>query len=664
MRRATGLKLSNVIGYDEMFYYQTRPVEFVHDFIFHKESVLYGGKYDVTWQQQEMLEAVVANDRVAVRSGRGIGKSGFASWLVLWWMAMYGSPKVVVTAPSFPQLQSVLWPEVETWLKRSLLAPYFTKVAKRLYVTEKGGGESFAEPRTASKEEAAQGLHNDDLLVIVDEAPGVDTDILETIEGSFTGENNKFVLVGNPNRIDGYFHDVFTEGSKMWAKMHFSSIDSPIVSQAWLDEQKHKHVHDGRPDYKYKIHVLGDFPEGNNESLISLYDVETAMNRDVPALGAIEIGLDVAHKGDDLCVLCTRIGNKVLPLQTKEKTTGPEIEAMVHKAVDEIRDKYKYTDTIRVKVDGTGLGAIVVDYLAMDTEHDIEVISCNFGGAGDEKYANEASIMWCNVAELITKIDLPIDDTLLRDELSTRRWAFDSRGRVKIEPKDRYKKDYKNSPDRADAVVLAFADKQNERLFVKSFDYSRYKSSIVNRERIMHGDQRYCAIYASPSQNMSAVFCSIKNGALCVFDVFIGDSSELFNTIQEYAPYTKVVGSKEMFRKAGEDLASQYMQKGLFLMEVYNYDEFGSVAKLEEMTANNDLVIATECEELIEQLRYWTAGKRQSDLRENFGLCYALTYIVAEKINMECSRSYISKQSLYTPSMPLITNINDGFLSM
>lgn len=657
-------QLSNVLDRHRIDYYIDNPVDFVHDYIFNKESVQHGGVKDVTWQQMEIFNSIRDNKNVTVRAGRGIGKSCLLSWIILWWMSVHSNPKVVCMAPTFPQIQSVLWPEVSKWLDDSVLKPYFTKTAKHLYVTEKGRSKTFAEPRTASKEEAAQGLHGDDLLILVDEAPGVEDKILDTILGSLTGENNKILLMGNPSKTSGFFYDTHHDSTGMWYPLQYSSEDSPVVDRDWLNAWKHKYIHGNSINYMYKVHVMGEFPEGDLDALIPLEQVEAAMDRDIKADGPIEIGVDVAHKGDDSTVICARAGNKVEPLESHSSTTIPQVIDLTLKKVQELRNKYDYTDIIRVKVDATGVGAGVVDGLDLDTDNGIEVIPCNFGGAGDDKSANEATIMWCNIRDNIKDISLP-DDSLLKEELSTRRWEFDERGRVKIESKKKYKSDFHCSPDRADALVLAFAGKENERKFAKSFKYNKYKATQLDRARLMQGHERYCAIYASPSQLMSAVFCSHKAGTLGVFDTFTGTIGELDRVISYYGPYTKIIGSKEMFKGTGENIASQYIYRGIYLNEIWNYDELGSIKVLDEMLASDRILIAKECDEIMEQMRYWTAGKRTTDLKEKFGLCYALTYAVAERVNVDSSKVITFTRPLYQ-SGPIVdsSSPNDGFLSI
>lgn len=52
-------------------------------------------------------------------------------------------------------------------------------------------------------------------------------------------------------------------------------------------------------------------------------------------------------------------------------------------------------------------------------------------------------------------IDLPRDYALW-DELRATRWTVDSQGRVALEPKDHLRDRIGRSPDRADAVAMAF----------------------------------------------------------------------------------------------------------------------------------------------------------------------------------------------------------------
>lgn len=62
----------------------------------------------------------------------------------------------------------------------------------------------------------------------------------------------------------------------------------------------------------------------------------------------------------------------------------------------------------------------------------------------------------CTVAHLEAgSIDLPRNHALW-DELTAARWTVDSQGRLALEPKDDLRNRIGRSPDRADAVAMAF----------------------------------------------------------------------------------------------------------------------------------------------------------------------------------------------------------------
>ena len=63
--------------------------------------------------QRKALEAVRDNDRVAIRSGHGIGKTAFLSWLILWWLTTRTPARIACTANTASQLSDILWAEVQ-----------------------------------------------------------------------------------------------------------------------------------------------------------------------------------------------------------------------------------------------------------------------------------------------------------------------------------------------------------------------------------------------------------------------------------------------------------------------------------------------------------------------------------------------------------------------
>jgi hypothetical protein len=121
------------------------------------------------------------------------------------------------------------------------------------------------------------------------------------------------------------------------------------------------------------------------------------------------------------------------------------------------------TGASTVKVDEIGIGAGVVDRLR---ELKCPAVGVNVASAPvePERFTNLRTELWWNLRELLNPnpranpnpIALPPDDELLVD-LTNVKYRLDSRGRMQLESKDEIKKRLGRSPDRGDAVVLAFA---------------------------------------------------------------------------------------------------------------------------------------------------------------------------------------------------------------
>src|SRR5215475_12202510 len=54
--------------------------------------------------QAKALAAIASHDRVAIRSGHGVGKSALLAWVLLWWLVTRFPAKIACTAPTAHQL--------------------------------------------------------------------------------------------------------------------------------------------------------------------------------------------------------------------------------------------------------------------------------------------------------------------------------------------------------------------------------------------------------------------------------------------------------------------------------------------------------------------------------------------------------------------------------
>lgn len=609
-----------------LIYYRKNIVAFVEDFIFHKDFIDNGGDLFLSDQQKEILLSIQNNKRVSVKSGRGIGKTAAIAFACIWWLCMYPEHnKFVCTAPSFKTLKSGLWNEICMWFEKSLVAPIFTIGAEKIFLTEKKNS-CYAEPRTAREKESMSGIHADHLLIICDEASGTEDDILRTLDATLTsGSLNKICLITNPTRTSGFFFDTFEKDTRRWVTHTYSSADSPFVDkehvQSYLEKYGEKHP-------LYLVDVLGEFPPQDTESFISYAEIKAAMDRNVVPVGRVEIGVDVARYGDDLTVIYWRHGYKVYPAKTLEKSSIVEVADLVLKTVIEARATTGCEEKIHVKVDDSGVGGGVTDILMTDRLHNLEIVPCNFGGKGDLVYANEASAMWGTLKDNINYVDLP-NDNKLREELAARRFKLSDSGKIQIESKSIYKRDFKSSPDRADALVLCFFSKQPERRVLNRFD--SIDPDIIKPNFSYTGEDRFCSIFYTNDLVASIVYAAWNGRDIFVYDEHVGDEPMMYLAymIREHGDMSRIIGSQNMFGKTGEDVASKMRKFKVNVTENVTYNELGAIEMLSVITAQKRLKILDKCTKTIDQMNKWKIDLKRSEQERQFGLCFSLSNIVS-----------------------------------
>jgi hypothetical protein len=403
--------------------------------------------------QEEALAAIVEHDRIAMRSGHGVGKTTFLSWVILWWLTVKSPAKVACTAPTSHQLKDVLWSEIAKWHQKmpDRMRAWSKLTTDRIEYMDT---HSFAVARTARKEspEAFQGFHSENMLFIIDEASGVEEIIFEVGAGAMTTKGAKTIMPGNPTRTSGYFFDAFHKQRKYWHNIHVSCFESSLVSPDYIEEMALKY---GKDSNVYKVRVLGDFPTEEDDTIIPLHLLEGAVNRDVMQTGEMIWGVDVARFGDDRSTLAKRWGNTLLePVKSWMQKDTMQLAGII---------KHDYDNTqvhqrpYKIMVDVIGLGAGVVDRLR---EMNLPVVGINVAerAAANAKYMRLKDELWFKCKEWLEARDCKLaEDEELIGELSLPKYSFNSNGKIEVESKKQLKDRGLRSPDVADSFVLTFA---------------------------------------------------------------------------------------------------------------------------------------------------------------------------------------------------------------
>ncbi|HEY8354547.1 MAG TPA: hypothetical protein VIK69_05970, partial [Methylophilaceae bacterium] len=120
-------------------------------------------------------------------------------------------------------------------------------------------------------------------------------------------------------------------------------------------------------------------------------------------------------------------------------------------------DALRSTGATVAKVDVVGIGAGVADRLK---ELNWPVREMNAGDVAydKERFVNRRAEWYWALRERFREGDIAIEpDDELAAQLASLRFKYDSRGRIQIESKEDMRKRGLPSPDKADALMLAFA---------------------------------------------------------------------------------------------------------------------------------------------------------------------------------------------------------------
>lgn len=445
------------------------------------------------WQREVLIELrdhIHANNgridfetlRLAVSSGRGIGKSALVSWLTIWMLTTRIGSTTIVSANSEAQLRSVTWAEITKWLSMAIHTHWFevsaTRVLPAKWIAElverdlKMGTRYWGvEGRLWSAEnpDAYAGVHNfAGVMLVFDEASGIDDSIWSVAAGFFTENTpNRFWLCfSNPRRNSGYFYECFNSKRDFWRNkiVDARSVEGTdkAVYQQIIDEY-------GPDSSAAHVEVYGQFPNASDDQFIGNALVDEAMERASIAdqSAPIVVGVDPARFGADATVIAIRQGRDILAIK---RYRGDDTMEVVGRVIDVI-EEYK---PALVVIDEGGLGAGVVDRLK---EQRYKVRGVNFGNKSTKPmmYGNKRAEMWGAMKDWLKDASIP-KDRYLKSDLIGPMMKPDSKGTIFLESKKDMKSRGLASPDAADAIAITFA-----------FPVARREQRVDNTRRVAYG---------------------------------------------------------------------------------------------------------------------------------------------------------------------------------
>lgn len=420
--------------------------------------------------QADALNAFANQDearmRISLQACAGPGKSAALAWMGLLFLSCYGHkgqhPKGAAVAVTEDNLKNNLWPELSKWMQRSpFMSETLTWTKSRIYANDHEedwflAARSFpktADPDTLGK--TLSGIHSEYILFLVDESGDIPIQVGRAAEQALSTKDLKFgrvVQAGNPISLDGMLYAASIDGKWYVIRITGDPDDpnrSPRIDKEWAQEQINAY---GRDNPWVMAYILGQFPKSAINSLLSIHEVEEAMDRkykeDVYGWSQKRLGVDVARFGLDSTVLFPRQGKRAFKYVRMEKQNSLQVASRVALAKQRWKSEVEF-------VDGTGgWGSGVIDAL-QSTGYSPQEIHFS-GRAASERYYNKRAEMWFEMADWVKTGGWLPRCNELKKELVAPTYSF-QKGKFLLESKDQIKKRLGFSPDRADALALTFA---------------------------------------------------------------------------------------------------------------------------------------------------------------------------------------------------------------
>lgn len=447
-------------------------------------------------KQRDICHSVRDHKRTVVASCHSSGKSCISAGLACWWVAVHppGSAIVVTTAPTYRQVNAILWEEIrknhQTAELRGFPLPGHVTGADQ-WKLDNGRLVGFGRKPKDGDAHAFQGIHRRYVLVVIDEAAGVPEELWTGVEAITTTANSRILAIGNPDDRQTTFGDVYEEEryAELWNRIRIPASSTPnftgervpdplpdvLVQRSWVEDRRTAW---GEDDARYQSKVEAKFPSGSAMGLFTepvLAQAFIEEDERVESEGALKIGVDVARFGDDKSVVAARRGKKVwiddswsgMDTVTSADQVYDRAYAMARKDA-----KGKVIETVDIRIDAIGVGAGVVDALAarrakmmaldgtcwfeVREMHGSARVPEEFGGS-THGYGNARAWWHDQLKHQMRNGQVRVEQhDQLRDELRQIRMRYSS-GKMYIVSKEEMRREGKKSPDFSDAVVYACA---------------------------------------------------------------------------------------------------------------------------------------------------------------------------------------------------------------
>lgn len=406
------------------------------------------------------------SQRVAMQACAGPGKTRGEATIGWKFLVCHGGPGAhpngFALSISGDNLKDNLWKEMAVLRNESpILQQMFEWTSEKIYnrdypdtwwIKARSYSKS-ADPETQGN--ALSGLHAKNILYLIDEAGEISPAVLRKAEQGLSNcEFGKIVMAGNPTSTTGALYHAVANQASLWSVTRITGDPddpgrSPRIDIEWARSQIALY---GRDNPWVQAYILGQFPAGGLNTLLTPDEVRTSMNRnptpDQYDWAQKRLGIDVARFGDDRTVIFPRQGMVAFRPIVLRKLRTDFITAQVLNVKRSFQSEIDF-------IDDTGhWGHGVVDGLLSAGQGAQAIIFSD--PAINPRYYNRRTEMLFGMADWVKDRGALPNMPELIEELTHQTYGFKN-GKILCTEKDLIKATLGRSPDLADALALTWA---------------------------------------------------------------------------------------------------------------------------------------------------------------------------------------------------------------
>jgi len=295
-------------------------------------------------KQKDIIDSILSDDTMfhSVVFGRQFGKTLMSINLLMYFGLNNNNSKILWISPVYSQSAKVFQQIFQSLHPAGLIK----SANKSDFVIQLINGTTIWF-KSSERPETIRGLSIQ--YAFIDESQDVkDIAWKQSILPTLTAAGKKCIITGTPKRKN-WFYDIFMMGKSdthtNYRSYHGASIDSPYVSQQFIEEQKRT-----LPPKIFKQEFLAEWQDNEGSEFqgidkVCIWDNWPDRHRDMRVYG----GLDIGNKGDYTVLTIIDELGRVLYVWRENKT---EYSLIVDKVV-EICKHYKVSDLL-LEVNGVG----------------------------------------------------------------------------------------------------------------------------------------------------------------------------------------------------------------------------------------------------------------------------------------------------------------------